>query len=522
MPTSLASPPGQNRQAIDQPAAGEPFASRGAALRITLIYAVVGGVWILLSDRLVYFFLDDNASAITFFSIIKGWVYVFLTAALLYQLIERAMRALRRARQTADAARLESERANRAKDRFLAVLSHELRTPLTPVLATVSSLQRQPGLDGALREDVELIRRNIEMESRLIDDLLDLTRIATGKLHMEMQVVDVHEALRSALLTCAGEMKQRKLELDLRLEAGEHCVRADPTRLTQVFWNLLCNAVKFTPDPGKITIRTQNGEAGGRPSAVGGKSGAADSTLTVEISDTGVGIVPEFLPRIFDAFQQSEDASGQRLGGLGLGLAISRPIAEQFGGTLAAASEGAGKGATFTVKLPVVSCQLTEGVGGGPLADGSGQSRTSLRPALSGNSQPATGNLSLRILLVEDNVDSARMLARLLRMMKHRVRIAGSVQQALAAAGEDEFDLLLSDIALPDGSGLDVMLRIRERQPVPGIALSGFGMEDDIQRSLAAGFSEHLTKPVTADRLEEAIARVFRAGSRGAGGAART
>jgi len=393
---------------------------------------------------------------------------------------EERMRLLAAERE----ARSEAEAANEAKDRFLATLSHELRTPLTPVLAVVSRLET----DGRLREvagELSMVRRNVELEARLIDDLLDLTRIARGKLDLHPEVADLRKMVEhTTAMCCAPEIDTGRLRLITDLAAGEHRVWGDPSRLTQVLWNLLNNAVKFTPAGGTITLRSRS----------------EPERLVLEVADTGVGIDPHVLPHIFDAFEQGPVRGPRSAGGLGLGLAISRAIAEMHGGTLTAASGGRGGGATFTLSLPDFLPRDPE---------------TGELPVLLGTSQeienPQSKIENLRILLVEDHPDTAEAMAELLRLLGHRVTVAGGVAAALAAAeGEDGLDLVISDLGLPDGSGLDVMRRLSASRRLPGIALSGYGMEEDVRRSLEAGFDRHLTKPVTLQALEATIWQVVR------------
>jgi PAS domain S-box-containing protein len=386
----------------------------------------------------------------------------------------------------------EVQAASHAKDHFLAVLSHELRTPLTPVLATVSTLEADAGLRRDVREGLAMIRRNVELEARLIDDLLDLTRISRGKLELHRQWVDLWEILNHAIHICtAREVASGRLRLEVGItpEApGDAPVWADGPRLTQVFWNLLSNAVKFTPAGGTISVRSRiEGEGSSR-------------RLAVEISDTGIGIEPETLPRVFDAFEQADRRITRRFGGLGLGLAVSKAIIELHGGTLTAASAGADHGSTFTVHLPVTAGRedLDE-----TMVDFSVRSREA----------PPTAGRSLRLLLVEDHADTAAAMADLLELLGHQVTVAGSVAAGLAAAaaagGADAFDLVVSDIGLPDGSGLDLMRELTRRYGLSGIALSGYGMEEDLRKSREAGFTFHLTKPVTMQTLKTALLQAF-------------
>jgi PAS domain S-box-containing protein len=366
-----------------------------------------------------------------------------------------------------------AESASRAKDQFLAMLSHELRTPLTPVLLSAAAARDDPDTPEHLRATFEEIRQNLELEARLIDDLLDVMRIVRGKMPYQMEVVDAHASIAKAVEICRGEADAKGLELVVDFSARRHHVNADSARLQQVLWNLIKNAVKFTPDRGKVAIRTR--DDGGM--------------LVVEVSDTGIGIEPAYLPTIFNAFEQGEDAITKKFGGLGLGLAISRSIAEGHGGSLSASSRGTDQGATFTLALPTAIPSLTEEPEAAPPAD--------LEP------EPA----DRRLLLVEDDVMTARIMAKLLRQNGYVVTTANSVAGALDVPPED-YDLIVSDIGLPDGSGLDLMRTIRLRHDVPGIALTGFGMEDDLRKSREAGFVAHLTKPLDFAKLDAMIRKV--------------
>src|SRR6185295_254111 len=339
-----------------------------------------------------------------------------------------------------------------AKDRFLAAFSHELRTPLTPVLAVISNLEESGRLPAELRGEIAMVRRNIELEARLIDDLLDVTRITRGKLELQYQEVDLRQVLEHAILTsCGEEVAAGRLRV-IEAIAGGSRLWADAPRLTQVFWNLLSNAVKFTPEGGTIGVRSWMEEPG---------------WLVVEISDTGIGIDPELLPRIFDAFEQGELRAANRFGsGLGLGLAISRAIVGYHGGTLEVHSEGPGCGATFRVRLPLI-----------PVPAGAADE------AREPSRAPAQAVRALRILLVEDHADTAEAIAELLRLLGHEVTVALTLSAGLAAAEESHsrgpggIDLVVSDLGLPDGNGLDLMRELAGRYGLKGIALSGYGME---------------------------------------------
>lgn len=367
-----------------------------------------------------------------------------------------------------------AEEANQAKDQFLAMLSHELRTPLTPVLMTIAALRREPDLSDELRRDLEMLQRNIELEALLIDDLLDLTRIAHGKLELHNDAVDVHNILDHALSISAGDLSAKDIRVTRRFEAREHHCWADPARLQQVFWNLVKNAAKFTPEGGRLDLHTRNNDT---------------HQVIIEITDNGIGIDPDVMPRIFDAFEQGGRIVTTRYGGLGLGLAISKRVVDLHHGTIAARSAGPGQGATFVVTLNAMETSLLEG------------------PVLFLESEPALAR-HLRILFVEDHADTARVLGRILQTAGFDVGHASSLVSARELASRQRFDLVISDLGLPDGSGLDLMRGLRETQGLTGIALSGFGTDDDVAASTAAGFAEHITKPVDWERLKRAIERL--------------
>ncbi|MEO5929184.1 MAG: PAS domain S-box protein [Candidatus Kapaibacterium sp.] len=363
-----------------------------------------------------------------------------------------------------------AEAASNAKDHFLAVLSHELRTPLTPVLTAAQLLMDEPDLSPGVRDYMEVIHRNVELEARLIDDLLDLTRIERGKLQLNLAVVDAHTLVRNVVQIYQNDLHDKHLHAIVELDAPRHHARADSARLQQIIWNLVQNAVKFTPSGGTVTIRTSN---------------EGDGILRIDVTDTGIGINPTVLPRIFNAFEQGERKVTRRFGGLGLGLAISRSLAEMHSGSLEASSEGQNRGSTLTLRIP------TESVKESP-------------------SRPAVEALPVRILLVDDHADTVHVMGMLLRRHGYQVATAATMRSGIEAAAQGEFDLLISDIGLPDGSGLELMRELRSRGiMLRGIALSGFGMEEDIRQSRDVGFSEHLTKPVDFRKLQEVIVRVL-------------
>jgi signal transduction histidine kinase len=370
------------------------------------------------------------------------------------------------------AARAEAEAANRAKDRFIAMLSHELRTPLTPILFASSILGQDPTVPDRIREELKIITRNVELEARLIDDLLDVTRISQGKLNLAFEIADGHELLHSALRICSSEISAKNLTVQLELEATEHRIKADAARLQQIFWNLIQNAVKFTPPDGQITLRSNNPRA---------------SWFQLEVIDSGIGITSDALSRIFDPFEQ---AGGAVFGGLGLGLTISKAIVELHGGRIFASSAGADHGAMFVIELPNVVSHSIE--------------RLPAQIEITTSALGMVQNITVhpRILLVDDHIDSVRPMQLFLETIGYRVKIAHTVATALRVAAQEEFDLLVSDIGLPDGSGEDLLRELQDKgQKLPSIALSGYGTEQDVQRSRAAGFHVHLTKPVSPQDL---------------------
>ena len=421
--------------------------------------------------------------------------------------------------------------ANTSKDQFLAQLSHELRNPLSPVLTMVAELETVTDAQPAARQPLEIIRRNVELEARLIDDLLDVTRISRGKLQLSVRTVDVHRTLRLALEICQRDVDEKGLKVEMEMRATLHHVRADPARLQQIFWNLLKNAVKFTPKGKRIVVRSVNLAAATRPRAAqpaadfvrlpGGvaisvpvKDLRQESSHTlkepgdepdpdfirVQVIDEGIGVEPQHLRRIFNAFDQGQSSTTQKFGGLGLGLAISKAMVDAHGGHLTVASEGTGKGATFNVELATVAAPTPEETAAATPA----VAPTGAATAVSGSGRS--------VLLVDDHLDTCLGMSRLLKRRGYKVAVAHSVTEALATAGGETFDLLISDIGLPDGTGFDLMSTLRERGGPPGIALSGYGMESDVEKSRDAGFSEHLIKPVTIDRLDDAIRKLLTPG----------
>src|SRR5216117_331396 len=367
----------------------------------------------------------------------------------------------------ADAEKIAAQKTNKAKDDFLAALSHELRTPLTPALAAATYLvDNAAELPPEFVQDVQIIKRNVQLQARLIDDLLDLTRVTRGKLHLDLESCDAHTVIRNAIETTSSAIAAKKLKLSTKLHAKEHYILAECIRLQQVFWNLISNAVKFTPPGGQIAISTSNDERG---------------RFRFEITDNGIGIESERLASLFTPFEQADASVTRQFGGLGLGLAISKHLIELHLGTIEAKSRGRSFGAIFSVTLD------TAAKGDATELDSPGRSKPP-KP--------------LRVLLVEDHRDTRRMLSRLLTHFGHQVLTADNVRSALDIVASGEIDVLVCDIGLPDGSGYEVVSQTRRARPIKAVALTGFGTEEDLRRSKEAGFDFHLVKPVDFHELQ--------------------
>ncbi|MBL0420032.1 response regulator [Ramlibacter sp. AW1] len=372
------------------------------------------------------------------------------------------------------AAKEEAERANKAKDRFLAVLSHELRTPLAPIATAAHLLERVATVPEKYRNLLPMIQRNIALESRLIEDLLDLTAISAGKLHLKFETVDMHRVAQTVADMLDAQIQEKHLRLELHLQASHSLIDADEARMQQVVWNLVRNAVKFTPEGGRIELRTAS----------------EDDIFVLHCVDSGIGIDTEALPRIFGAFEQADQEVSGRFGGLGLGLAIARGLVLEHGGRIQASSAGRGQGATFTLRLPLH------------------QARTGTDEATGTGALPAPDTQGKRVLLVEDNLDAAETIAMCLESFGWRVTHVATCAAALEAANGDSFDVVLTDLGLPDGSGIDVGRALSPRLPV--VALSGYGASPDLRRSAMAGFSGHLVKPAQPDDVHAALQKALR------------
>ena len=382
----------------------------------------------------------------------------------------------------------ESEALSRAKDEFLAMSSHELRTPLTSILGW-SELLVTGGLDAETqREALDSIRQSARAQSRLIDDMLDVSRLLTGKLELNSEPVDVAAAVLLALRAITPLAERKNIKLETSFERGASRVDGDPTRLQQIFWNILSNAVKFTPAGGRIRVGLSS----------------RDSRIHIVVSDTGQGISPEFLPRVFDSLSQQQASSTRDHGGLGLGLSIVRQLVQMHGGTVRAESAGEGKGATFTVSLP--AREFTATVGDPAML----HIREEHKPPASDAPYSIAG---MRVLVVDDELEMRRLITTVLRAAGASVVTASSAADAFEHLTAQSFDALVSDIAMPDEDGHSLTRRIRARHDdkstIPAVAVTAYGGPLQRQLALSAGFDDYLKKPFAPQDLVRAVAGVL-------------
>jgi PAS domain S-box-containing protein len=377
------------------------------------------------------------------------------------------------------AARGDAERASRIKDEFMAMVSHELRTPLNAILGWTQLMMHGKNDAATVERGLDIISRNTRLQAQLISDLLDVSRIVSGKLQLEAQQVDLHGVVMDAIETMRQEADTKQVQLHPTLDPQAGTVAGDPARLQQVLWNLLSNAVKFTP-------------AGGRIDVVLRRNGASAELI---VADTGTGIRPEVLPHVFDRFHQADRSITRRFGGLGLGLSIVKHLVELHGGNVVAESSGEGHGATFRIRLPISTAAPSAHV-----AAPAGM-----------ESQPPVSLESMRVLVVEDEPDTRDFLKRLLESHGAAVATAASAEEALAALRGDPADVLVSDIGLPDVDGYELMTRIRTGTPdegsmIPAIALTAYARPEDRARALRSGYQTYLAKPVEPTELVMTIA----------------
>ncbi len=419
--------------------------------------------------------------------VLVGVALSFLLAVLMGR-ERRARGAAQHALEAERAARSEAERANRMKDEFLATLSHELRTPLHAIIGW-ASLLRHPGLaEEQRRMGVEVVERNARAQARLIEDLLDMNRIATGKITLELQTLDPSAVLLDAVKSLAPTAQAKNVELRCETTPGTMTVRADPARLLQIFWNILSNAVKFTPAGGRVVARL----------------GASDGRARLAVVDTGEGIDPESVERIFDRFAQADGSIARRHGGLGLGLAIVRQLVELHRGSVRAHSAGVGQGATFIVELPLVQ----------------GPAEAVPRAAAANEPRRGYGTLAgVRVLVVEDDADARELIRSVLAERGADVRATASAGEALEAMRAEPPDVLLSDVGMAGVDGYALLRQVRSLPPdkggrVPAAAITAYARDADREAALRAGFDLHLVKPLRGEALVEAVLALLERGAR--------
>ena len=385
------------------------------------------------------------------------------------------------------AARADAESANRAKDEFLATLSHELRTPLTSMLGWVRLLREETLSEDRVAHALESIERNTRLQAKLINDMLDVSRIVAGKLQLDLRTVDLPQIVDDAVESIRAEAERKAIALERKIDPAAGPVRGDAVRLQQIVGNLLTNALKFTPAGGRVDVRVER----------------QDASAHVIVSDSGIGIDPQVLPHVFDRFRQADSTSSRKHGGLGLGLAIARHLTALHGGTVRAESPGLGEGATFTIALPIVPADGDAAPDRDVAAEraASGLDRTSLR--------------GIRVLVVDDDADSREVVRTVLERCGGEVLIASSADGALAMLRWAQVDIVVSDLAMPGTSGLELVdqMRAGERAGatarVPAVALSAHATSDDRARALAAGFDAHAAKPIDPDDLVAVVTRTL-------------
>jgi PAS domain S-box-containing protein len=388
--------------------------------------------------------------------------------------------------ERAQAARAQAETSDRLKDEFLATVSHELRTPLSAILGWAAMLNLGTLEEEATRNALAVIERNAKAQAEIIKDILDVSRIISGKLRIDARPVDLGELIRGAAETLQLAARAKSISIDVSLDSNAGLVAGDPDRLQQIVWNLLANAIKFTPTGGHAEIKLSQ----------------VDDHLEILVSDDGAGISPEFLPHVFERFRQADSSTTRSHGGLGLGLAIVRHLVELHGGTVSAASPGLGQGSRFTLRLPLANvAELAEGDWAIPVRDRGGAGASSGRPNLAG----------LKVLLVDDEPDTLEILTFMLNQFGARVRGASSAADAIDAFREWQPEVLVSDLGMPDEDGFDLIGKIRAMRPeeggdIPAAALTAHVREEDRLQALAAGYQSHITKPVDPFKLATVVA----------------
>ncbi len=395
--------------------------------------------------------------------------------------------------------RTEAEAANRAKELFLATLSHELRTPLNAIIGWMSILRGKDCDEKDLAEGLEVIDRSSRAQARLIDDVLDISRIHSGKLQIRRGRCDLAEVILDGVEAVRPAAEARGIAIDVRLDADAAEAHCDHARIRQVIWNLVSNAVKFTPVGGKVQVTLT----------------CVDSSRHIQVSDTGQGIDPQVLPHIFDRFRQADSSTRRKFPGLGLGLSIVKYLVEAHGGTVEAASPGPGKGATFTVVLPNQSACADEDEAAQAQAEAPGGVAVAPDDDASCECRPPLTRLDgLNLLVVDDEPGARRVLALILRRLGAHVTTAAGAAEALAVLPGLKPDVLISDIGMPGMDGLDLIRETRRGhgRDLPAIALTAFAHQEDARRILAAGYDVHLAKPLDPATLTATIAQWVRRG----------
>ena len=379
-------------------------------------------------------------------------------------------------------ARSDAERASRTKDEFLATLSHELRTPLSAILGWTQLLSGSGNTAEEIAEGISVISRNARVQAQIIDDLLEMSRVTSGKIRLDVQEFEIGEVIEAAVATVRPAAEAKGVHIETVLASPDHPITGDASRLQQVFWNLLSNAVKFTPPEGRVEVRLE----------------ARPSYIEVRVSDTGEGIAAEFLPHLFERFRQADSSSTRRHAGLGLGLAIVKQLVELHGGSVQASSDGLGQGSTFTVRLPLVAAHQE--------AEASDVARDEKRAPM----LPLVdrGRIAgLRLLIVDDDDDARDVARRMLQECGAEVATASSAREALATLRERPIDVLVSDIGMPKEDGYSLIRNVRDQWPtLPAIALTAYAADEDRERTTGAGYQFHLAKPAEATQLIAAVA----------------
>ena len=393
------------------------------------------------------------------------------------------------------ASRSEAEAANRAKDVFLATLSHEMRTPLNAIVGWLSLLRHEHAEPNDFQEGLRVIERNTEAQVQLIDDLLDVSRIISGKLRVDIRPCELSDVINVGVNAIRPAAEARGITLNVRLDPSASSASCDSVRIQQVVWNLVSNAVKFTPKGGRVDVTLSRER----------------SSFQIQVSDNGQGISPELLPYVFDRFRQSDSSMRRRFAGLGLGLSIVKYIVEAHGGTVEADSPGEGKGSTFTVRLPIRAVRIGEDSAGETIPSDTGDGEPEGTVPIADH-PPLIRLDGLRVLVVDDETDARRALVLVLEQVGAIVTAAGSVREAIEALPKARPDVLVSDLGMPDQDGFDLIRQVRDAghdaKDLPAVALTAFVQKGDAHLALSAGFQVHVPKPVDPHDLTAVIARL--------------